>query len=73
MATVRDPDRPAELHYYVIVRTLGHPSKVRRSVGKTIAKLLALNFNDSEVHVGSKKGGKIKWSPLDHDFGMGEA
>lgn len=70
---MKDCDRPVELHYHVIVKAFGHPRKVRQSVGRTLAKILSLNFNEVEVRAGTPKGNKFTWDPSAHDFGLGEA
>jgi len=69
---VRDPDQKVEMNFLVTIRATGHPYKVRRTVGKTLAKLVDLNFPPGwEVHVGTKKGNTINWSIMDHDGGIG--
>lgn len=72
MPASHDPDRHTELHYYVTVKTLGHPDKARRNVGLIIAKLLALNFHNYEVRVGGPKGNKVILGDMDR-VGAGEA
>ena len=72
MPTNHDPDKATELHYFVTVKTLGHPDKARRNVGLIIAKLLHLNFNNYEVRVGGPKGNKVLLGDIDR-VGAGEA
>lgn len=42
------------LTYLVTVRTFGRRSQVKAGVGRRIAALLALNFNDADVRFVSK-------------------
>ena len=60
-------EQPLDIEYRVRIKTYGKPAKHIDQIGESLARLMELNFANSEVKRGKTVYGKQTWGPLAKD------